>query len=58
MEFYEALYEDPSKDMQSAPAEEVPLVMKRAVEKAISQMKNGKSLGEDHVVIDMIKAGG
>ncbi|XP_046863217.1 uncharacterized protein LOC124456959 [Xenia sp. Carnegie-2017] len=42
-EFYQALYEDPSQNIQLRPAEETPVIMKCEVEKAIHQMKNGKS---------------
>ena len=44
VEFYQARFEDPSQDMHSTPAEEVPVVMKSAVEKAICQMKKANHL--------------
>ena len=53
-EFYQELYEDPSKNIQKTPAEETPQISTGEVEKTVQQMKNGKSPKEDHVVIEMI----
>ena len=55
--FCKELYEDPLQNTQKTP-EETPQILTSEVEKVVQQMKNGKSPCEDHVFIEMIKAGG
>ena len=36
---------------------EVPLILTRKVKRALSQVKSSKTPGEDHIVVEMIRAG-
>ena len=51
-EYYENLYKDPFQSINATPAENIPPILLSEVEKAIRQMKNGKSPGEDQLVIE------
>ena len=57
-EFYEKLYEDTVQNIVKVETEEVPLILTRKVERALSKMKSRKAPGEDQTVGEIIRTGG
>ena len=57
-EFYEKIFEDTVQNIAKVETEEVSSILASEAERALSQMKSSKAPGEDHIVVDLIRAGG